>query len=799
MNCQLLIRGENAGSFSLDELKQRRLDGRLTGQELVWREGMAGWEPLNAVLGLPAQPPKRPKFSRWALAGIVAGSIVLLTGLGFLACAGIAVFQGVRNGLAIPLSTIGPAMAPAGESGVAEASEPIQQNNNSPGAAQIAKKDKDFHNRQYLDAYQELGAHDQPWDAGAKLLIRDWMDDNYGGETQSNVANYITLGNKLAADPSCNDAIALTAAAATCPEYFEGVRRFKRAVEAFGHSHYKAYPQWFATVMLASRTGGDEERAGALEKDALRLFHLALKDGSLRAEDQGLVYDILISGWGEGFHKRHAKAICDIAAAAGESFQWLALMLKGRFEDDLAWTARGEGFGNTVTATGWQGFHDHTLAASNSIYQAWQLHPDWPEAAGFMVYVAIGEGGADGCRQWFDRTTVAQVDFAPAWHSMRWALRPRWYGSLAALRALGVSAIDSGRFDTDVPRKFFDCVSDIENELKLQPGEHIYGRADIWPEMKRMYEGYIAAPSQASDADGWRRAYAIVAYLGGQYAVSRQQLEKLDWSLPQTQLANWGRDLALLPLEVAARTGPDGAEVAKAEEDRGQDRIAEALAIYQKISASAADDLTRKFIQQRVAALSMEQRLAAGEWVDFLPASGGDLNWTAEIGSYTVQPGGAIDVKAGPRGSILVCHTRVGANFEIKGEMEAVHSTTKDFQGGIVAGMPELNYENWYALRLKRNANEGDAFTFSRGNRHDSSFSAPAGLNGDTNTFDFRLSGGNRVHVVVNGKALRLGSTGLGSIWLRQSESLAGFGSYNDMNETVIRYSKVQLRRIGAQ
>ncbi len=76
---------------------------------------------------------------------------------------------------------------------------------------------------------------------------------------------------------------------------------------------------------------------------------------------------------------------------------------------------------------------------------------------------------------------------------MRWGLRPRWYGSEAALLALGRTAINTGRFDTDVPRKFFDCVADVESEMELPAGRHnIYGRADIWPEFQKMYEGYIA-------------------------------------------------------------------------------------------------------------------------------------------------------------------------------------------------------------------------------------------------------------------------------------------------------------------
>ena len=84
------------------------------------------------------------------------------------------------------------------------------------------------------------------------------------------------------------------------------------------------------------------------------------------------------------------------------------------------------------------------------------------------------------------------------WSDLRWGLRPRWYGDVDSMLALGVTAVKTRRFDTDDPRVFFDVVSDLEAELGLPRGQHIYGREDIWPHMQEMYEGYIAAPSQTA-------------------------------------------------------------------------------------------------------------------------------------------------------------------------------------------------------------------------------------------------------------------------------------------------------------
>ena len=41
--------------------------------------------------------------------------------------------------------------------------------------------------------------------------------------------------------------------------------------------------------------------------------------------------------------------------------------------------------------------------------------------------------------------------------------------------AFGATEVNTGRFDTDVPRMLFDSVSDLEAEENLPAGQHIYG------------------------------------------------------------------------------------------------------------------------------------------------------------------------------------------------------------------------------------------------------------------------------------------------------------------------------------
>jgi hypothetical protein len=45
-------RGQTVGVMPLEKLLQMRETGQLTGDELVWREGMDAWRPLAEILSL---------------------------------------------------------------------------------------------------------------------------------------------------------------------------------------------------------------------------------------------------------------------------------------------------------------------------------------------------------------------------------------------------------------------------------------------------------------------------------------------------------------------------------------------------------------------------------------------------------------------------------------------------------------------------------------------------------------------------------------------------------------------------
>jgi hypothetical protein len=682
-------------------------------------------------------------------------------------------------------------------SAMAAAIKPVMIDPNTKTAKDAAKTGLEFRMRQYVTGYLERGERNAACDRLALGFLTNWIACHYNGTVDTNLPTLAAMSNELANNPACTDPLVLTVAAVNTEELHEAIRRLESALKGFQNSKHLAYPKFYAAIFLGDKLIHDKaDRLPVLDAQALQYLQAALTDGSIRPEDQAEIAEILILGWGNGFFDRNDEAVCALVQAQGKPYQWLALVLQGEREISAAWRARGGGYVNTVSESGWKGFNQHLASARKYFTQAWKLHPDRPLAPCRMIYVSLGDANIGEMRVWFDRTVAAQIDYPNAWSNLRWGLRPRWYGDLNSMLAFGQTALNTRRFDTDVPRKYFDSVSDVTSELEVPSGQNIYGRADIWPQLETMYEGYIAEPTLTEySRDGWRNAYAMVAYLAGKYAVAQKQLQALKWQSRPEDLLGWGKDVSLMPLEVAARTGTQAKPVSAAETDRLKGDVAGALKIYNELAAATdLDGWTRGFVQERQATLKLEQALQSGSWVNFLPADTNFTGWQAASGKYELLPDGALEVQSASTGHILYSRARVGTEFEVRGQFEVVGSGTKEFQAGLVMGVPEFDTANWYGFRMKRNSDEGEVCSFSR---HWSSrqIKAPVQLDGRTNTFSFRFQAG-RVSATVDGREVFREVEPPKNSYVSTNEFLLGLGAFNHSNDSAIRYRNLQVRRL---
>ena len=802
MNYRVRRQGQDLGSFPLDELRRQREAGQLTGAEYVQGEGNLDWQPLDLVLKQgyrttpPPIPPMAARSSRpnsaliWiGIAGGILVCFLVVLGLGFF-------MTRLQRDLAtlnrIPRNR---GLNASNPEAVATAGKPIVWNSATRTFLDEQKREREFRTRLWLEGYEKHGDRNPECDTEAILFIRTYIAHNYGGPEATNSMSLPDESDKLANDTNCTDPLVLTVAADESLNQFDSIHRFKKALAAYPNSSHLAYPQLYATVRLARLLGDRSDRAGGLNASALELFKKCFSDGSFTPGDQQEIAEIFINGWGYRFLDENAPSICDIVSAAGPDYKWLALTLTGEHEIQEAWAARGDGYADSVTDNGWKGFRTHLGSARSDLTAAWTMHPDWPIASERMMVVSLGDSDLTEMRMWFDRTTQAQIDYAAAWSEMRWGLRPRWYGNENALLALGMAAINTGRFDTDVPRKYLDCVYDVESEMGQPAGKHIFGRADIWPNLKRMYDGYVNAPSQKEGLTGWRTSYAIVAWFAGQYDTARTELEALNWNPAPGNMQDWNVDLSLMPREVAARTGPLRAKVSAAERARNFGDFSSALKVYIEIKdSSQADDLTRQFIERRLSELSAEKRLNDGQWISLLPTRDNDPDWVYSFGNVHVLPDGAVQVESGPKGHMFFPRLRAGMNFEVRGQFELVHSANNNFQGGVVMGVPNFSGYNWYGFRLKRHGEEGDVACFALGWSRQQIVRHLV-LNDVTNSFDMTFQDG-KVTASVNGTTVFDQADPPRNIGVPDNSCLVGLGAFSDSPDTVIRYRNVQLRKL---
>ena len=704
-------------------------------------------------------------------------------------------------------------------SAIDAASKPVLVGSNSLTVAEVGKRGLKFRERQYVDGYRERGERNPKTDSLALGFLKNWLALKYDGTIDTNLPSLPDLAYQLANDTNCTDPLVLAVAALNIPDATDPMDAetrkilhippplLERAVKSFENSKHRGWPKFFAAGILAGRVFDSYTKVGSmpagdnpafqLDAQVLQYFREALKDGSILTEDQAEVGEILVNGWGQSFFNRNADAVIAAVESRKQSMRWLALTLRGENEIRLAWAARGGGYADTVSEAGAAGFSEHLARARQSLTAAWRLNPDLPMAPCRMIYVSLGDAGIGEMRRWFDRTVAVQIDYQPAWIQMRWGLRPRWYGDQDSMMAFGKTALNTARFDTDVPYNFFTSMREIQSENFNQ---FFFRQTNVWPHLETMFNGYIEAATNDLQRAGARSFFAAEAYKADRYDVAARELALLNWKpLPQSLIGR-NRDLSFMAATVyALTTGPLHEKLKTLTEGFMMLRPPNQIVANYKTILNDPDvqtnELTREYIQSRIIAYDLGSKGGLQNWIDFLPADTNLTGWQVAQGKFQRLPDGSLEAQADKNGHLIYCRMSFGTEFELRGTFEVV-TTNNYFRAGIVFGLPQIGTEGWHAVSFKKNPYLGKGIGVSRGWFENETFSFAPADGQQTNSFFIRFQHGYVTAVLNDREMISVFPLKDNALRRKTGPFLVGLGAYNDNNTTTVRYHDVQIKML---
>ena len=289
-------------------------------------------------------------------------------------------------------------------------------------------------------------------------------------------------------------------------------------------------------------------------------------------------------------------------------------MMAGEVEFKIAWAARGGGYANTVSENGWKEFDAHGRQAYKYLEEAWKMHPEWPESATHLVYVACGLNG-DEMVQWFNRAMAAEIDYTQAYKYFLWGLRPRWHGSWHMMLALGQKAadVDDAWYYTAAPLAFVWAVQDIAGEMDFVQ-RRMFLREQL-PNVRRVLEKKITASRLNNDEACARHVYAMLAkhlLLCGDYTGARMALGNAspgDNGRNTLEFNGYLTDSRQeMDMEIALATGPSAETIRQIDVAIDAGEIEKAASLYFGLLTPASTPQERAFLEKRIGRLFLSDR-----------------------------------------------------------------------------------------------------------------------------------------------------------------------------------------------
>ncbi|MEN6521418.1 MAG: hypothetical protein ABFD46_09770 [Armatimonadota bacterium] len=605
-----------------------------------------------------------------------------------------------------------------------------------------------FRYRSIVEEYKRIGTRDPKWDANVLVFLDLYA--KYGTELPDapSIDKLLKAGQE-AVDAGCADPMVQSCygvALLLNNKFAEAIPVIERSLDELQKSKYHKVRMAKLPLNLIQAKQGNkilsQEEMNSLYNLGFRFTIDSLSDGSyIKGEERFAIEGIPLFIDNKPNWSNYLKAL----DAKPPTLPYVYKVLAARCHINIGWGYRGTGWAYSVTEEGWEGLFTHLKTARKLLVEAYNLHPEYPEAPAEMITIVMAEEDpTESPRVWFDRAVAAQFDYIPAYDKLSISIRPRWGGSIEELYAFGLQCLKTARYDTDVPWQFFNQLRYITEDL--------YGDKTYWKDPKNiqylnsMFDGYIKSTNQK---EWFKSKKAATAFFSERYAESKKLVDELGDKLDKVAFnQNFKISFDKARGEIYALGGTNGPKLLNANRLADKGKPSQALAIYQTIATRTKDDkYASEYIQPRIEELTLQSKLSKGGWVDIkIPK---DLHgWLNGGGKWTALKDGSVMGSSGNQRLFLQCWYELYDNFEFSADFEILRSNGDANAGVMIHPYKPRNNGNLIAAMYK-DTKLVSMISFPFGNLDD----YPDAICKDRNTMLVQVHDG-RETVYLNGKKM---------------------------------------------
>ena len=374
-----------------------------------------------------------------------------------------------------------------------------------------------------VEAYEKVGRKDPKWDADAKKCliafarIRSCTNDippEYFQDVKTNIVHLAAVG--------CDDPLIryLYLRHGVEKRGTEAALAFSEAASALQKSEYPDIRKFYATVWeYKSLTPAEAQlpKAGAILTTATSYLARALDDASIPQREADQACDFLMSTpwWAESTRWSCYQTLEPVLTNRWKGSS-MALLAKGRAYLSYGWHARGTGYADTVSDSGWKLMSERLKVAAETLEAAWNLDPHDVRICREMMRVELGQGqGRERLEMWFERgMKLDPANYDLCMEKIEY-LRPRWYGSIRQMIDFGRECTTNTNWSGSVRFMLADAHNEASRDTRDNAARAAYWKqTTVWPDVQFTFNQFFKLNP---DAVGYRHNYARYAAWCGQW------------------------------------------------------------------------------------------------------------------------------------------------------------------------------------------------------------------------------------------------------------------------------------------